>query len=825
MIRRMNFFVVTILAMALSLAGVTSASAAESLMVGPGYVTVTPGAPAAPLLTSAAPGTSTSFNGDFLEVNVQTATTDDVLALPEESSASTTAGAVSVVNSVVYVGDGSMAARAGVLDNTRTGGAGTALRVNIDRAITNAQLGKIFTSVTYRFAGTNPRGSKSVNYLIGSGSTTLASATQVVSFSVTDAPAIVTNSDITIENRAGVADDFGVVTGSFACSDADSALLYTATGGTSITRQTVGGISVNKKVVTGLGDLFFNSTTGEWAFVPLADLINAQTFSTTANVNLKLNRVPFTFTVSTVMVGGLSAGESATEPETSPNATSTSTAPGAKKSTPSKPKKEDSGPAATDGGGADAAIGATGDDSIIEPFDPLGSPETIAALSGALVLAVSLAGGVTAATSRGGSSSAAPAEAPAQTENARADGGAELEALEATEDVITIERRAWGDKLGIFALAPFTFLDKFSHDAAIKVAPVSPMMAKLIVDGSYLRAIVGSLSLVLTVVNVVLAAISLNMNDGALLTPPWQIFVVMAVIGTFDAFAGFVAALVFISGSFISASQLAVIGDYRMMFGVLFVLMGPGLLMTAFRALRKDVEPGFNGLWERATDVVIAPLMAGVSVTTAVTVLPALAGLTLPVANHIITFGIAVSIAAAVRVLLEELATKGYPHRLNTINPSSLPTPPWFQQAFALLVSYGFWVFLTGAISGDVWQIYVGSFFFLLPAILGKFADRFPNSVWLWRIMPQGMPGLVLTLVVAAASAGIVMAIIGANPTFAAWNMIMLPLPILAISLLGLFGRHGATEDEVRFSQRNPWLFRVGGVVIVLVAMKLMNIY
>jgi high-affinity K+ transport system ATPase subunit B len=86
------------------------------------------------------------------------------------------------------------------------------------------------------------------------------------------------------------------------------------------------------------------------------------------------------------------------------------------------------------------------------------------------------------------------------------------------------------------------------------------------------------------------------------------------------------------------------------------------------------------------------------------------------------------------------------------------------------------------------------------------------------------MPGLVFTLIVAASSAGIVMAIIGANPTFAAWNMILLPIPLLIIGVLGLFGRHGATEDEVRFSQRNPWIFRIGGVVIIFIAMKLMRI-
>ncbi len=125
---------------------------------------------------------------------------------------------------------------------------------------------------------------------------------------------------------------------------------------------------------------------------------------------------------------------------------------------------------------------------------------------------------------------------------------------------------------------------------------------------------------------------------------------------------------------------------------------------------------------------------------------------------------------------------------------------------------------------GVTWQVFVGSFFFLVPTILGKFSDRFPNSVWLWRIMPQGVPGLVFTLMVAAVSATVLMAYTGVNPEFAAWNMVVLPLPLLAISLLGMFGRHGATPDEVRFAERNPWLFRLGGVVIFVLALRMMGV-
>lgn len=472
---------------------------------------------------------------------------------------------------------------------------------------------------------------------------------------------------------------------------------------------------------------------------------------------------------------------------------------------------------------ANPAIGASGDDSApVEAFDPLGSPESIAALSGALVMAVALAGGVAAATAGGSAGSAG--EAPSGGESGSSDGGAELEGLEASEDVITINRSAWGDKLPIFGSVLFIFLDRFSHNSAIKAAKFSPMFAKLIIDGAYLRAMTGSLSLLLPVATITLAIMSAVSNHGQLLPPQWGMFLAIALIGVFDAFAGFIGAAVFIAVSLLTAQEQIQASDLRMYFGVLFISMAPALLMTAFRALRKDTAPGFIGVWDRATDFVIAPVMAGVSVTTAVTVMPALAGLTLPVANHVAAFGIFVAAAAMVRVLFEEFATKAFPARLNSINPSSLPEPPAIQQWAALIMSYGIWVFLTGALSGEVWQVYVGSFFFLLPTILAKFSDSFPNSVVLWRVMPQGMPGLVFTLFISAASAMIVMAFIGANPAFAAWNMVLLPLPILLIAILGLLGRHGASPDEVRFSQRNPLIFRLGGVLILIVALRLMGI-
>jgi hypothetical protein len=391
-------------------------------------------------------------------------------------------------------------------------------------------------------------------------------------------------------------------------------------------------------------------------------------------------------------------------------------------------------------------------------------------------------------------------------------------------DEIEITRQSWGDRWAFLALPALAFLDKASHNAAVRVAPFSPVFAKMIVDGAYLRSIMGSFSLLLPLTTMGLGLIAGIGNEGQLAPPPWELFLIMAVIGNFDALAGFLGAAVFIGSTLAGAEEAATIGDYRMLFVVLFVLMAPGLLMTAFRPLRKEVGPGFAGFWDRISDLAIAPLLAGVAASTAVLLVPALSGLNHPVANHVADFGFFIAISAAARVLLEELAIKGFPQRLNTINPSRIPESPGFQQFVAIAFSYAVWVFLTGALVGNVWQIYVGSFLFLFPTILGKFQDRFPNVVWLWHILPQGLPGLVFALTIATATTALVMDILGLNPAFAAWNMVLLPLPLLLLALAGMFGRHGATEDQVRFSQRHPVVFRVGGVVVFIAALRLMGV-
>jgi hypothetical protein len=306
------------------------------------------------------------------------------------------------------------------------------------------------------------------------------------------------------------------------------------------------------------------------------------------------------------------------------------------------------------------------------------------------------------------------------------------------------------------------------------------------------------------------------------------LFLAIAILGALDTSAGFVGAMVFIIGSLLTVGHIPDTGEMRTMIGIMLVCLGPSMLTTSFRKLRKNAAFNFSAWWERFSDFAIAPFLAGWSVSAMVSGLPALAGLTLDAANHVTDFALFIAGAIIVRVALEEFAANSFPARLDKINPDALPSQSKRQKAIVLAIKYAVWVFIGSALIGPSWQIWAGSALFMTPAILGFFKERLPNSTKLWKILPTGIPGLALTLFVSSATTAIVGSVIGATAELGKWSFLILPLPLLLLSTLGLFGRHGRTlangEKEDRPVKGNKWVYRIGGVVVLFLTLKLAGV-
>jgi hypothetical protein len=249
------------------------------------------------------------------------------------------------------------------------------------------------------------------------------------------------------------------------------------------------------------------------------------------------------------------------------------------------------------------------------------------------------------------------------------------------------------------------------------------------------------------------------------------------------------------------------------------------LLTNAFRKLRKEKDSEKHYVWERFVDLAVLPFFGGWTTAAMIGTLPALAGLTLSVSNHVTEFALAVAGATVARVLLEEVVSRMFPARLDMLHPTEVPSTYTGHRYVALLLRIAIFIFVTAALMGNGWQVWVGSLLFALPTALGWISDRWPNSPWLWRILPQGVPGLALVLIVAQLSSMVINSWFGDSEELALWTFVLLPIPMLALSVLGMLGREGE-EGEIRFMKRENlvWAYRLGGVVMLVVTLYLAGV-
>ncbi len=506
---------------------------------------------------------------------------------------------------------------------------------------------------------------------------------------------------------------------------------------------------------------------------------------------------------------------------------------------------------------ANPAIGATGDDNApSQPFDPLASPASVVAVAksttAAVVVVSSVAaaagaaasaaagaagsagaaggtpraggsqGGAAGAAKTGSSTSGTSSSQDTSQDTSASDGS--VATIDAEVESFTTAHERAGDRFVLFNFRAFNFLDRLSHNIVLATARFSPVISKVFNDGAYLRAMLGSFYLILPITGILLGAIPLNGMPFEVLPPQWQWLLAIALLGAFDAFSGFLAAAIFVVGSFIAHGYTGV-DDVRLMAGVFLIGFGPALITLGFRSIRRHFETSFGYFWERLTDLAIVAFFSSWTVSSMVSTLPALAGKTLAVANHVADFSTFIAAAITIRVIFEEIAARYFPARLDRINPTEVPGTSLLQRSIATAMRLAIFIFVTAAFMGNSWQVWVGSALFIVPNILGWLADRLPNYAFIWRIMPEGVPGLAFTLLVASATSGLVHDWLGSKPDFAQWSFVLLPIPMLALSILGLFGREG-NEGEERPIKRPAlrWVYRIGGIVMLGLTMHLAGV-
>jgi hypothetical protein len=353
---------------------------------------------------------------------------------------------------------------------------------------------------------------------------------------------------------------------------------------------------------------------------------------------------------------------------------------------------------------------------------------------------------------------------------------------------------------------------------------MSPILGKLLNDPAYLRASVGSLSLMLPFMSLALAIVGLLQIPNEILPPVGLVVAGIIFIGALDAFSGFIGMIVYCLGAILICGVHSA-SDLRLICGLVLVSFGPAMLSTAARGIRRPPARDSAGWFDRISDLFVAPVLAAWAIKGLVELLDTLSHRELAVAKHSGTIAVIVASGIVVRVIAEEIAAQYFPKRLAALHVDKFPTATSVQQHISLVLRTVFFGFLTASFIGQNWYLYAGVSFVAIPWFVSLYKDHFPNSPKLFQILPAGLPGLAFVLLVCS---WVHLAVGELNlESEESGKVLFVATPIVTglISLLGIFGRSPEKED-VRWYMRdsNKYIYRIGGVFILLSFLSIVHL-
>jgi hypothetical protein len=463
-------------------------------------------------------------------------------------------------------------------------------------------------------------------------------------------------------------------------------------------------------------------------------------------------------------------------------------------------------------------------EGFMQPYDPLDNPEdTQSTQVAAFALIAALAAGKAASNNKNSGSSSDQSTDSAD-ENSRDD----YEESDDSEDLASVgtgglalikRSTSWGDRSRTWKSKGTQSVDRSWRNGAQSISVFSPLAARTIGDGSYLRAMFGSLSLLAYPIAVVLGVWALIDADRQALPPATLIVIAIALLGTLDAMAGFFAAAIYaigitVSGNIFTREEALTVA------GVMIIFFAPALLASAIRPVRRLISSG-DDRWERITDYALVGLLSYFTLSKVVGALNGLSGLKLPISADAKQIALIVAIAITARIILEDLATYLYPVRLETVSPD-YKEPTTFQQVISLEFKTFLFVTLAIPFVGFNIQLLIGTFFFLLPSILGlTVGDKYPKVPGLGRIVPKGALKIIVMIFVGSIFANWVETLFENPEDFIPWSFALLAIPGLVLKFAGDFAeKPGYDWRKTDFGRT---VYRIGGIAIYILIVQMVR--
>ena len=459
-------------------------------------------------------------------------------------------------------------------------------------------------------------------------------------------------------------------------------------------------------------------------------------------------------------------------------------------------------------------------------YDPAQEPEKtkdLAVTAFAALAALSVAGASGAGQSGSGSSSRDNEEKDSEEGSDGADSEKEeqddLSSISAG-DLDKINRKPGkGDLSNTWRRPGSTASDALFAGLVTRISRHLPLMARTLADGTYLRAMFGSLAPLIILPGVALGLIAAFNTSGQALPPTLWIVLAIIALANLDAFAGFVAGLVFTCGVAISGN-LSSRDEILTVAGLYIIFYAPALLASAIRPLRR-LASDRDDAWERVTDYALGLLLSGWTMSKLIGGLNALAGVQLLITFHAKEIAWWTAVFVLVRMILEDFASYSYPQRIAAVS-GEFRSQDTIHKIISLELKIFIFVELAMPFVGFNIKLLLGTMLMAAPTIIGlTIGKKLPKTSVLYRLLPTGAFKIVAMVFIGTIAASFIQGLFANPRTFLEWAFVVLAIPGLILSILGKMVKE--PENDWKQAPMGNAVYRVLGIIVFVLLIQIVR--
>ena len=335
----------------------------------------------------------------------------------------------------------------------------------------------------------------------------------------------------------------------------------------------------------------------------------------------------------------------------------------------------------------------------------------------------------------------------------------------------------------------------------------SPLLTRTAQDGNTIRAIIGSWAGLLLPIGFILGVIAAVNTGGHALPPTWGIVAAVMAVAIYDAFAGFIAGSVFFLAALLTGN-ITNRPELLTAIGVMVLFFAPALLASDFRPFRRLVRTQ-DDMWERLTDCALGTLLTFWVITKMVAAMNGLARLELPITEYGTELALIAAGLLLIRVALEDVAVEHYPMRLRALHVE-IRKPSHSQKIRALVFKIFVFFIMAAPFVGSTLNLVLGTILFAIPQITSlSLEDNLPKKK---LYLPKGVFKTVVMIFVMALATNLIEGTFSSPEAFLKWSFVVLALPGFILHYLDAIT--DAPETDWKTTENGRKIYRIGGVIV-----------